>query len=138
MSLWNITQLIVIVMVMIIKFMVHDSQDITELLKNIDSSQIENHRQGGFSTVYSAIWNDGPLIYNEEEYKYERKYNEEVALKCLDNSQNIPDKFLNEIKKYSTKTRTYQGNILEMFGISQDPNTKNYIMLQVFCAVHTS
>ncbi|CAB5392010.1 unnamed protein product [Rhizophagus irregularis] len=67
-------------------------------------SNIEKIGQGGFSTVYSAIWND-------------------------DNSQNIPDKFLNEIKKYSTKTRTYQGNILEMFGISQDPNTKNYIMV---------
>ncbi|CAB4439195.1 unnamed protein product [Rhizophagus irregularis] len=107
----------------------HKIYDITELLKNIDSSHIGNHRQGGFSTVYSAIWNDGPLIYNEKEYKYERKYNEEVALKCLDNSQNISDKFLNEIKKYSTKTRAHQGNILEMFGISQDPNTKNYIMV---------
>ncbi|RGB26768.1 kinase-like domain-containing protein [Rhizophagus diaphanus] len=92
-------------------------------------SNIKKIGQGGFSTVYSAIWNDGPLIYNEKEYKYERKYNEEVALKCLYNSQNIPDKFLNEIKKYSTNTRGHHGNILEMFGISQDPNTKNYIMV---------
>ena len=36
-------------------------------------------------TIYSAIWKDGPLIYDE---KYIRYSNNKVALKCLHNSQN--------------------------------------------------
>ncbi|PKY56080.1 hypothetical protein RhiirA4_476101 [Rhizophagus irregularis] len=51
--------------------------------------------KGGFATVYSAIWKDGPLNY----YKglYERDNYKEVALKCIDNSHNITDEFLNEV-----------------------------------------
>ena len=52
----------------------------------------------GFITVYSAIWKDGPLRYNK--YKYIRDSNNEVALKCLHNSQNQnPVEFLiNEVQ----------------------------------------
>jgi serine/threonine protein kinase len=49
---------------------------------------------GGFAEVYSATWVDGPLHY---EYKYLRNKQKEVALKCLHNSKNINDKFLNEV-----------------------------------------
>ncbi|EXX61402.1 Ssk22p [Rhizophagus irregularis DAOM 197198w] len=83
--------------------------------------------KGGFATVYSAIWMDGPLIYDyDDEKEYERKPNEEVALKCLNNSQNITDEFLSEIKNYSIKNNE---NILQIYGISQNPNTKDYIMV---------
>ncbi|GBC03197.1 hypothetical protein RclHR1_05000010 [Rhizophagus clarus] len=91
-------------------------------------SDIKKIGRGGFATIYSAIWKDGPLIYKEKKHEYKRNSNEKVALKCLDNSQNISDKFLNEIKRYST-SRRYKKNILLMYGISQDPNTKNYIMV---------
>ena len=50
---------------------------------------------GGFSTVYSAKWKDSPLYWNEK--KYIRYSNKTVALKCLDNSQNITDELLNEV-----------------------------------------
>ena len=50
--------------------------------------------EGGFATVYSAIWKDGPLYNNE---KYRRNKNKEVTLKCLYNSQNITDEFLNKV-----------------------------------------
>ena len=58
--------------------------------------------RGGFATVYSAIWKDGPLIYEYDngKYKYTRKSykaNKKVALKCLHNSQNITNEFLNEV-----------------------------------------
>ena len=58
---------------------------------------------GGFATVYSAIWKDGPLYYNINYIdggKYIRKSdetNKKVALKCLHNSQNITDEFLSEV-----------------------------------------
>ena len=53
--------------------------------------------KGGFATVYSAIWRDGPLRYNSNKNKYERFYFEEVALKCLDDLENITNEFLNEV-----------------------------------------
>ncbi|CAB5387793.1 unnamed protein product [Rhizophagus irregularis] len=58
--------------------------------------------KGGFSKVYSATWKDGPLCYDLDKKEWIRQTNEIVALKCLFNSQNINDKFLNEVKAYST------------------------------------
>jgi serine/threonine protein kinase len=59
---------------------------------------IEEIGKGGFATVYSAIWKDGPLKYNYNEKIYKRTTNyKEVALKSLNNSQNITNEFLNEV-----------------------------------------
>ncbi|GBC01087.1 hypothetical protein RclHR1_04060015 [Rhizophagus clarus] len=76
--------------------------------------------KGGFSTVYSAIWKNGPLYYLQGDKKYER-VGREVALKCLDNSQNITKEFLNEVKAYSIKKYNC---INKIYGISQNPDTK--------------
>ncbi|EXX62724.1 Ssk2p [Rhizophagus irregularis DAOM 197198w] len=86
---------------------------------------IRNVGKGGFATVYSAIWMDGPLRYNGDKMEYERKPIEEVALKCLNSSQNITNEFLNEVKKYFIS----YDSILPIYGISQNPDTKNYIMV---------
>ena len=48
-----------------------------------------------FVTVYSAIWKDGPLYYRFK--NYERKSNKKVVLKCLYNSPNITNEFLDEV-----------------------------------------
>jgi hypothetical protein len=53
--------------------------------------------KGGFSTVYSAIWKDGPLKFDIDKKMYTRVSNKKIALKCLNNSQNLTDKFLNEV-----------------------------------------
>jgi hypothetical protein len=53
--------------------------------------------KGGFATIYSAIWKDGPLFYNADKKKYTRHLEKKVALKCLYNSQNITKEFLNEV-----------------------------------------
>ncbi|UZN98885.1 uncharacterized protein OCT59_000170 [Rhizophagus irregularis] len=83
--------------------------------------------KGGFAIVYSAIWKDGPL---KIDYRYDGKLkripNKKVALKCLNNSQNINNKFLNEVKEYSISNND---NILNLYGISQNPDTKDYIMI---------
>ena len=46
-------------------------------------------------TIYSAIWRDGPLRYNYNGYI--RDSDEEVALKCLHNSQESINSIINEV-----------------------------------------
>ncbi|CAB5308949.1 unnamed protein product [Rhizophagus irregularis] len=93
-------------------------------------SQLNNIKEigkGGFSTVYSAIWKDGPLEYDADKKIYtNRDSNRVIVLKCLHDSQNITDKFLNEVKEYSINKRS---NILNVYGLSQNPHTKDYIMV---------
>ena len=61
-------------------------------------SDIKGIGRGGFATVYSAIWKDGTLEYDKVTKKYAKSSsNEKVALKCLHNSQNITNEFLNEV-----------------------------------------
>src|SRR4051812_34194697 len=52
-------------------------------------SYIKEIGKGGFATVYSAVWSDGPLEYKNYNEEYTRSSNYKVALKCLHNSQNI-------------------------------------------------
>ena len=62
-----------------------------DYIKEISKSDFD------FTTIYSAIWNDGPLNYNYNNKKYTRKSDKKVALKCLHNSQNITNEFLYEV-----------------------------------------
>ncbi|GES83229.1 kinase-like domain-containing protein [Rhizophagus clarus] len=86
----------------------------------------EKYCKGGFSTVYSAMWKDGPLKYFSKEEMCIRTSNKKVALKCIDGSANLNDKFLNEVKEYSIKK---MDDILNVYGISQVPTTKNFIIV---------
>ncbi|GBB85485.1 hypothetical protein RclHR1_00120039 [Rhizophagus clarus] len=103
---------------------INNSQNI--IFEWIPYNQFSNIREvgkGGFATIYSAIWKDGPLTYNGYEYIRDKK---KIALKQLDDSQNISIKFLNEVKKYSIYNFD---EILSIYGISQNPDTKDFIMV---------
>ncbi|CAB4398769.1 unnamed protein product [Rhizophagus irregularis] len=49
---------------------------------------------------------------------------------CLDDSSDINSEFLNEIKSYISDHFTF---IVKCFGITQDPNTKDYMMVLEYC-----
>ncbi|RGB35684.1 kinase-like domain-containing protein, partial [Rhizophagus diaphanus] len=72
----------------------------------------------GKSGLSTAIWREGPLYYDRIEKEWMRNSYNKVVLKYLSNSQNLTDEFL------SKATVTY-----ESYGISQNPNTKDYIMV---------
>ena len=77
---------------------INDSHDIVfEWIPYNQFSDIKEIGRGGFATVYSAIWKDGPLKYDEDDEEYTRESYQKVALKCLHNSQNITNEFLNEV-----------------------------------------
>jgi hypothetical protein len=59
-------------------------------------NNIKEIGKDGFSIVYSAIWKDGPLEYDNYKMKYKRISNK-VALKCLFNSQSITNELSNEV-----------------------------------------
>jgi len=53
------------------------------------------------ATIYSAIWKDGPLKYDNSENEYTRnQQNKKVALKYLFNSQNITNEFPDEVRNF--------------------------------------
>ena len=60
-----------------------------------DLKDIKKIGKGGFATVYLGRWSNGPrLVLGNERYYYE---NGPVALKKLENSQNVSDEFLKEV-----------------------------------------
>jgi len=60
-----------------------------------DLKNIKKIGEGGFATVYQGEWSNGPRFvqYNERYYCE----NGLVALKKLENSQNVSDEFLKEV-----------------------------------------
>jgi hypothetical protein len=67
--------------------------------------------KGGFATVFSAEWEDGPLNYNIFKNEYERLPKRRFALKRLNNTKNITNEFLNEVSKiYSRFIKLYNIN----------------------------
>ena len=60
-------------------------------------NNIKKIGEGGFAEVYSAVWKDGPLRYDDSKNEYIRNQNKEVALKCLYNSQNTTDQIINKV-----------------------------------------
>ena len=67
-------------------------------------------------TVYSAIWKDGPLYYKYGGEYIRKSSNIKVALKCLHNSQNITNEFLNEVCNFSVNLLVvYNGLFISYF-----------------------
>ena len=58
--------------------------------------------KGGFSTVYNAIWLDGWIYkWDDDKKQWHRPYHNEgysVVIKSLNNSSNINEEFLNEVR----------------------------------------
>ncbi|PKY50486.1 kinase-like protein [Rhizophagus irregularis] len=88
--------------------------------------------KGGFGKIYSAKWPEGFIYsWNIENQKWNRyRRNIKVALKSLDNSSCKSTEFLNEIKSH---LQIYFWIIIQCYGITQDPNTKDYMMVLYYC-----
>ncbi|PKY58994.1 hypothetical protein RhiirA4_481385, partial [Rhizophagus irregularis] len=69
--------------------------------------------------IYSALWNDGKLEYDRNKKEWTR-VQVEINLKPC-NSRNTIDEFLNKVVEYKNDN-------LKIYGISQNSDTKNYIL----------
>ncbi|RGB41503.1 kinase-like domain-containing protein [Rhizophagus diaphanus] len=89
--------------------------------------------EGGFGKIYSAEWPEGNIEYWDiENQKWIRIIKKKVALKSLNNSSDICSDFLNEIKSH---LQIYLYDIVQCYGITQDPNNKEYIMVLFYCEI---
>ncbi|RIA80749.1 kinase-like domain-containing protein [Glomus cerebriforme] len=106
----------------------------TKCLEWIPFEKFENvayATKGGFSKIYSADWPEGYIHYWDiENQKWDRFQDTKVALKSLNNSSEISTEFLNEIKSYISDELSY---VIPCFGITQDPNTKDYMIVLFYC-----
>ncbi|GET02181.1 kinase-like domain-containing protein [Rhizophagus clarus] len=83
--------------------------------------------EGGFGKVYTAEWPEGNIEYWDiENQKWRREHYDKYALKSLNNSSDISSDFLNEIKSH---LHIYLNTVASCYGITQDPNTKEYMMV---------
>jgi hypothetical protein len=60
-------------------------------------SNVEELMKDGLTTIYKAIWKNGPFHYDNFTREYSRQQNNIVNLKLFNNSQNITNEFLNEV-----------------------------------------
>ena len=76
---------------------------VLEWIEHDRFEDIEYLAEGGFGTVYKAIWKDSPISsWDSENNQWKREAysgfaNYPVALKCLHNSQDITAEFLREV-----------------------------------------
>ncbi|POG82356.1 kinase-like domain-containing protein [Rhizophagus irregularis DAOM 181602=DAOM 197198] len=88
--------------------------------------------EGGYGKIYSAERPEGYIKYwdieNQKWYRHQQysKY----ALKSLNDSSDISSDFLNEIKSH---LQIYMFNVVRCYGITQNPNTKEYMMVLFYC-----
>ena len=78
-----------------------NAQDIGEFLEWIPYNRLTNIKylaKGGFSTVYKAIWLDGYISWDYDKKQWGRREGAEVVIKSLNNSSNINEEFLNEVR----------------------------------------
>ncbi|RGB25210.1 kinase-like domain-containing protein [Rhizophagus diaphanus] len=87
--------------------------------------------RGGFGKIYSGEWPEGNIRYWDiENQRWKRNINCKVALKSLDNSSEISADFINEIKSH---LQIYFRGIIFCYGLTRDPNTKDYMMVLKYC-----
>ncbi|RIA83138.1 hypothetical protein C1645_861319 [Glomus cerebriforme] len=110
-----------------------NSYEVLEWIPYNKLKNIEYYDKGGFSEIHKAIWLDGPIdSWNFDKQQWNRwnfQMGYEVVLKNLNNSSSLDDKFLSEWKNHYDCQKKSFSKFIQFFGITQDPNNLNYIMV---------
>ncbi|GBB93945.1 hypothetical protein RclHR1_02260010 [Rhizophagus clarus] len=102
--------------------------ELLEWVPFVKFKNIEYIAEGGFAKVYSAMWTDGQIKrWNSLSNNWEGNGETKIALKILNNSENISEDFLNEIKVF-INANCYPG-IMKCFGITQVTESLNYALV---------
>ncbi|GBC03663.1 hypothetical protein RclHR1_05240012 [Rhizophagus clarus] len=109
-----------------IKFTQLNARENTDYLEWIDFNQfdlIKNiNKQGAFSSIYSAVWMEGPRwILDEEAEMWTRTGPTKVILKRLDNSQNMSQEYVNQLFRYYKCLQSK--SLADYLGMTKDPTS---------------
>ncbi|GBB91517.1 hypothetical protein RclHR1_18860004 [Rhizophagus clarus] len=106
----------------------NESVDYLEYVNFDQLDLVENTNKGGaFSTIYSAVWMEGPRwVWDEDAEQWKRNGPIKVALKRLHNSQNISDEYFKQLYRYRRCLQS--GSVADCFGITKDL-TSNYMFI---------
>ncbi|PKY36569.1 hypothetical protein RhiirB3_459498, partial [Rhizophagus irregularis] len=85
---------------------------------------VEYFNEGGFGTIYKAIWLKNNR--NGEDEEDDDEEDEEVILKCHKNLNEDLNEFLKEWE-YHTSVISSE-DIIEFYGFTEDPNTSKYMV----------
>ncbi|RHZ61684.1 hypothetical protein Glove_346g186 [Diversispora epigaea] len=88
-------------------------------------TNVECIGKGSFSQIYKATWEKSIGINDEGIIERSKT---EVVLKILNNSQGVDTEILKELK-YTYQFRNGWGYIIKCYGVTQDPQTKNYAFI---------
>ncbi|CAI2174065.1 14199_t:CDS:2 [Funneliformis geosporum] len=91
---------------------------------------IKNFGEGGYGSLSTATWLEGPRSLQDEKMrtKWKRDTRKRVVLKFLRNSEQITQEFVDEFAAYY-KRISWDNCMLQCYGMSQDPSTKNYVIV---------
>ncbi|POG81067.1 kinase-like domain-containing protein [Rhizophagus irregularis DAOM 181602=DAOM 197198] len=109
-----------------------ENMDYLECIEFDQFDLVENiNKQGAFISIYSAIWMEGPRWSVDEEAEvWNRKGPIKVALKRLDNSQNMSQEFINQLFRYYKCLQN--GALADCFGITKDPTSCYMFVLRYY------
>ncbi|CAI2165189.1 8134_t:CDS:2 [Funneliformis geosporum] len=91
---------------------------------------IELADAGDYGRVFQAIWKDGPRErWDMKNSQYVRCGECLVALKCFEDSQTFSSDFFDQLSKYIQCESNSGQNIIRCYGITQDPKSKEYMLV---------
>ncbi|RIA86970.1 kinase-like domain-containing protein [Glomus cerebriforme] len=122
------------------------NNDIDDLIKNCQMNSLTPHMivewipyynlqnikyftRGGYSEIYIADWIDGGYSnWDSEQQQLKRFGTHEVILKRLENINNVNRSWFEEAKSHLTISSKWV-DIVQCYGLTQDPETKDYMLV---------
>ncbi|POG61721.1 kinase-like domain-containing protein [Rhizophagus irregularis DAOM 181602=DAOM 197198] len=88
--------------------------------------------KGGFSEIYTAVWIDGNFIEWDSERQQLKRFGKHiVVLKKLENVENANQSWIEEAKSHVNISNKW-GDIVQCFGLTQDPSNGNYMLVMQY------
>ncbi|GBB89025.1 hypothetical protein RclHR1_15680002 [Rhizophagus clarus] len=107
-----------------------DNKHILEWIPYENFTDFKFIAKGGFAEVYSAIWENGRIEKWDHGSNYWKRSGPfQIALKILNNSKDLSEEFLNELKFLKKFPNYCYKHIIECYGITRETKTLNYALV---------
>ncbi|PKC06918.1 kinase-like protein [Rhizophagus irregularis] len=118
-----------------IRFTQLNAKESMDYLEWIDFNQFDLIKdindKGAFSSIYSAVWTEGPRWNLDEEAEiWTRTGPIKVILKRLDNSHNLSQEFVDQLYRYHKCLKSRA--LADCFGITKDPTSCYMLVMRYY------